>query len=215
MAKNKEAVAEKITNKISIADKISDVVAKDFTQTTELTWHDLTFKVKHNLSFKEMMSFVNDVVMSCFALDTNEYLPEIKDLTIRCCILEYYAGIELPRDIADKYDLVYSSDLVDKVVTCINSVQLRPVLMAIDAKIDSIVQSNIEALNIKMEEVVSGLEELESNLAGIFNGVDSDTISKLADAIVSGNLDENKLAKSFYDKTHDSGNVVRVSIGGE
>ncbi|MDE6150099.1 MAG: hypothetical protein K2F81_08420 [Ruminococcus sp.] len=183
-------------NKISI-EELNKAIAEDFEPVIEVEWRGLTLRIKKCLSLEEMMTFVSNVVSSCFAANTNEYLPEIKDFTTRCCILENYAGIVLPKSLNEKYEMVYSCDIVSAVAQHIEPMQFNAMLAAIDRKIEHQAQSNIEAMNKQMNEVIAGFSALEKNLSGIFGGIDNETITKIAGAIADGKFDENKLAKAF------------------
>lgn len=183
-------------NKISI-EELNKAIAEDFEPVIEVEWRGLTLRIKKHLSLEEMMTFVSNVVSSCFAANTNEYLPEIKDFTTRCCILENYAGIVLPKSLNEKYEMVYSCDIVSAVAQHIEPMQFNAMLAAIDRKIEHQAQSNIEAMNKQMNEVIAGFSALEKNLSGIFGGIDNETITKIAGAIADGKFDENKLVKAF------------------
>lgn len=190
-------------------------VAENFEPAVDVDWRGFSLHIKKCLSLEEMMTFVNNVVSSCFAADTNEYLPEIKDFSTRCCILENYAGFILPKSINEKYDLVYSSDIVSFVVQHVEHTQFNSMLAAIDHKIEHQAKSNIEALNKQMNEVVAGLSALEKNLSGIFGDIDDETISKIAGAIANGNFDESKLVKAFTENVGSDRRVVQMSKSGK
>lgn len=196
-------------NKISI-EEFKKVVAEDFEPVVDVDWRGLTLHIKKCLSLEEMMTFVSDVVSSCFAENTNEYLPEIKDFSTRCCILENYAGFILPKSLGEKYEMVYNSDIVSFVVQYVEHMQFNAMLAAIDHKIEHQAQNNIEALNKQMNEVVAGLSALEKNLSSIFGGVDNETITKIAGAIADGSFDESKLVKAFTENAGSDGKVVQM-----
>lgn len=196
-------------NKISI-EEFKKVVAEDFEHVVDVDWRGLTLHIKKCLSLEEMMTFVSDVVSSCFAENTNEYLPEIKDFSTRCCILENYAGFILPKSLGEKYEMVYNSDIVSFVVQYVEHMQFNAMLAAIDHKIEHQAQNNIEALNKQMNEVVAGLSALEKNLSSIFGGVDNETITKIAGAIADGSFDESKLVKAFTENADSDGKVVQM-----
>lgn len=201
-------------SRISI-DEFKNVVAENFEPVVEVDWRGLTLQIQKSLSLEEMLTFVNDVVSSCFAANTNEYLPEIKDFSTRCCILENYAGFVLPNSIGEKYDIVYSSDIVSFIVQYVEHGQFNAMLAAIDHKIEHQAQNNIEALNKQMNEIISGFDTLEKNLSGIFGGVDDETISKIATAISNGSFDENKLVKAFTEETSTDNKVVQMPYPGK
>lgn len=200
--------------RISIED-YKKAVAEDFEPIVNVDWRGFTLHIKKCLSLEEMMTFVSDVVSSCFAENTNEYLPEVKDFSTRCCILENYAGFVLPKSLSEKYEMVYSSDIVSFVVQYVEHMQFNAMLAAIDHKIEHQAQSNIEALNKQMNEVVAGLSVLEKNLSGIFGGVDNETISKIAGAIADGSFDESKLVKAFTEDISSDSKVVQMPKAGK
>ena len=201
-------------NRISI-EEYKNAITNDFNTVVDIDWRGLTLSIKKCLSLEEMMTFVKDVVSSCFAANTNEYLPEIKDFSTRCCILESYAGFVLPESLSEKYDMVYGSDIVSFVAQNVEHTQFNAMLSAIDRKIEHQAQSNIEALNKQMSEVISGLSAIEKNLSGIFGGIDNETITKIAGAVADGSFDESKLVKAFAEGVSSDGKVAQMSKAGK
>lgn len=191
-------------------ENLKKAIETEYQPVTQVEWRGLAIPVKHHLSISEMMEFTNGVVNSCFVVNSGEYIPEVKDFATRCAILEFYAGIILPRDLEAKCDLVYSSDIISHIVQHVDGAQFNSMCAAIDKKIDNIAQSNIEALNKQMEEVVAGFKGLEEKLSGIFGGIDNDTISKVAGAIANGSFDENKLVEAFKKDAEHKDNVIQM-----
>lgn len=182
--------------KITIED-YRKMTEKEFEQTIDAKWNNMALHIKHTLNLKEMMSFVQYVTGSCFSEDTNEYLPEIRDFATRCCIIENYSDLVLPESTDEKYEIVYNSDIVAFIVQKIDQPQFKEMLAAIDVKIKHMAQNSIEALNKQMSEVFSGLSILEKVASDMFNGIDTDTISKIAKTISDGGFSEKKLIEAF------------------
>ena len=176
-------------------DKIvKEIIGYEVT-TEKISWsNDGDIEVKERISLKEAMKFVSDVVSSCFALDTDEYLPEIRDFAIGCSILESYAGFELPEDLEDKYKLVYF--ITDDVISKVDQNQLHSIVNAIDKKIEYKLQSNISAVQKQINEVVTNLDSVQKTFDETFGGLDEDTVIKTYEAIVNGQL-EDKLVESY------------------
>lgn len=192
-------------------EKINKVISEDFEPFVETDWHGLTIHIKTHLSLEEMMTFVSDVVSSCFAASTNEYLPEIKDFSTRCSILESYAGLVLPKSLDKKYEIVYGCDIVPFVAQQVDQSQFKAILSSIDKKINHQAQSNIEAMNKQMNEVISGFSTLERKLSGIFENIDNKTITKIATAIADGKFDESKLVEAFTKDTNSDPKITHIS----
>lgn len=178
-------------------EEFKQAVFENNESVVEAEWRGIQVKINRLLPLSGVLKFVDAVAESCFMADTGTYIPEIKDFAIRCCILTMYANFELPEDLEQKYNLVYASDAVSFVEERIDSSQFNQMMIAIDRKIEHRAQSNIEALNKQMNEVVAGFNALEETLGEVFRGIDGDTISKIADAISNGAFDENKLVQAI------------------
>lgn len=197
------------------AEEFKAAIESDFTPVTNIEWRGIPIIVRKCLSFEDMMTFVNDIVSSCFAENTGEYLPEIKDFATRCHILESYADFVLPKDISEKYDLIYCSDIISVVVQQVEQNQFNAIMNAIDRKIDNNARSNIEALTIRMNELVSSISSLESKMSAVFDGVNEGSISKIAGAIVNGSFDESKLVKAFSSENSEENKVTQMPSAGK
>jgi len=197
-------------NKINI-DEFKAAINAISTPDAVVEWHGIEMTIKRLLSLEEMLTFVNDVVSSCFEEKTGEYIPEIKDFAIRCSIMESYAGFVLPSDLSEKYSMIYNSDIVSFIVKHIDKNQFESILSSIDDKIEHQAQNNIEAINKQMNELIAGFSTIEQNLSNIFGNVDSDTISKIAGAIVDGSFDEKKLVDAFKAPENNDGKIVSMS----
>lgn len=187
-------------DKITIEDYRNMIEGK-FDKFIDAEWNGVTLHIKRTLSLREMASFVEYIVGSCFTEDLNEYLPEVKDFAIRCCILEIYGNLTLPESIDERYEIAYDSDITDFIIGHIDQSQFRVMLIAIDEKIKHRAQNSIEALNKQMSDVFAGLSSVEKVVSEIFDDVDSDTIQKLAGAIADGGFDERKLIEAFKSGT--------------
>ena len=188
-------------NKIAYSE-MEDMVNKFFNaEFTHLLPNNVECIVKNNLSLREMMTFVNDVVSSCFSIDTDEYLPEIKEFSIRCSMIESYTNIELPEELSKKYELVYSG-VIQYIIEHIDKDQFKSMLRAIDQKIKYKIQTDSSALHNKMNKIVDELEEMSKNFEKIFGSIDSDTINKIATSIVNGDFDMDKLVSSYVGVKH-------------
>lgn len=196
-------------------EEFKNAIATEYSSEIEVEWKGLPILVKHHLSLGEIIAFTDSVVSSCFMADTNEYIPEIKDFATRCSILQYYSNVQLPEDLDEKCEMIYSSDIISCVAQNIDAPQFNSMCAAIDKKIDSIVQSNIGALNQQMSEVVSGFKALEKQLSAAFDGIDNGTISKIANAVANGSFDEDKLVQAYSKKLNGENNVVQMPVKSE
>ncbi len=196
-----------MSEKVSI-EELKNMAANEFLSVTDAEWKGIQLHIKRCLSIEDMMLFVNSVVSSCFAAETSEYLPEIKDFAIRCAILTYYTGLTLPESLSERYEIAYTSGLTSSITNYVDTEQYDAMLDAIERKISYQAHSNIEAINQQMNEIINNFNDLEDKLVDVFSGIDSNTISNIASAIANGNFDEQKLVKAFTNETSAGEKVV-------
>lgn len=159
-------------------------------------WHGLEITIKRGLCLKDYMQFVNDVTNMCFD-ENGVYMPEIRDFAMRCNLLEMYVNLTLPKNVEDKYQIVYAFDGYNMIMDEIDRTQFDAMVRAIDEKIQYVVDSNIETIKSKIVEMFSSLSALENKFQSMLEGVDGDTINKLVGAIADNKLDEEKLVRAF------------------
>lgn len=170
----------------------------NYTPSSEIEWNGVTITVKRNLSFGEMMEFVESVVQLCFANETDRYIPEVKDFAIKTLILEKYANINMPQNIEKRYEFVYFTDVVQAILSKVDRIQFNEIVQAIDTKLEYISNANIEAVNRQVTALYDTLQALESQFSEMFSGLDSDSVTKLVNAITDNQLDEEKLMKAYF-----------------
>lgn len=186
--------------KISV-NAFEKVMKETYKPTDTFDWNGIEVTVKKNLSLKEMLEFVDSVTKSCFAQDTNAYMPEIQDFVTKVCILEKYANFTMPRNVETKYDLVYQTDAVERVLNHVNLRQFNEICHAISKKIDNLAQANIEAVNKQMNELYNTFNNLQNQLSSLFEGVNNEDIQSIVGALANGTIDEEKLVKAYVSQT--------------
>lgn len=187
------------TKKISI-NAFEKVMKATYVPTEIIEWNDIEITIKKTLSLKDMLGFVDTVVKSCFEKDTGIYMPEIKDFVTKLCILEKYSNFKLPTSTELKYDLIYCTDAVECVMSHVNIKQLSEIINAINKKLDHVAQANIEAVNKQMNELCNSFNNLQNQVSSIFDGVDSNDIKTVTNALVNGGIDEEKLVKAYINQ---------------
>ena len=168
----------------------------------ELEWRGLKIRVRHMLDLAGVIKFVSYVTESCFDSETGEYLPEIRDFAERSALIQLYTNIDLPEETSEQYELLYSNDLIESIRNSgiIDCAQINVIDDAIDDKIYYLTSMDIYRIKNGFESLVDGLSELEKSFGEIFDSIDSDSISKIADAVDDGMFDEAKLAKAIINE---------------
>lgn len=191
MAKNEKKVS------INSLDK---VIKENFTNKANTEWQGLEVSIKHNLSFTEVLEFVNDVVMSCFQDDGN-FVPEVMDFAIKSNILSKYTNFSLPDKLEHRYEIIYNSDVVDFVCQNINMQQLREITASIDRKISYLCNTNVMNIQKQMMELVSAFENMQQKTADMFANFTPDDLTKIMGALNEDGFSEEKVVKAYLEQT--------------
>lgn len=179
--------------------------------------HEYTINVKRSLDIEEAMSFVEGIVMPCVNVDNGRYSPELFDLMVRIGTLVYYAGFDVPdsgeKELSDAYNVLYCTDIFDKVIAVINEDQFQALIHGARETIDHaknmIVSSQasrlnelLEQMNIMMNDGAAAIEELS----------DSDVVANISDLLKALEASKNG-GTDDAEKTRD--NIIELPTQGE
>ena len=173
------------------------------------TWTPGNFEitVRHTLPLRDVLTFVNEVVSTCFDEESGEYLPEVKDFIIKKNILEMYANFDLPKNAEECYSLIYGSGVVNYVLGYVNTDQFNEIMASIDEKLNHFVQTNIEMVHKQLNELYMSFDTIMTQMEAIFSGVNAEDMKKLVGALSNFKLDEEKLVKAYMGS---KGKVVQM-----
>lgn len=172
--------------------------------TITATWRNIEVSIKRCLSLKDMITFVDGVVKSCFNSD-GEYVPEAKEFGVKYSLIKFYTNIALPQNIGKQYDLLIRSDIAQFIVSNIDPVQFSEILNSIEGRIDFLKNANAKVINDRINKLFKQIEELGEQFSDIFKDVDATTMKGLLDSIVNSKLDEEKLIKAHLEQTAATG----------
>lgn len=189
----------KSNNKISISS-LDRVIKESFASTNIAEWHGLDISIKYNLSFTEMLEFVNDVVMSCFQ-SNGGFMPEVMNFAIRSNILSKYTNLSLPDRLEHRYEIVYNSDVVDFVSEYIDIDQLREITSSIDRKISYLCNANVMNIQKQMTKLLSAFEDVQQKTSDMFANFTPDDLTKIMGALDGGGLNEEKIVRAYLEQT--------------
>lgn len=94
-------------------------------------WRGLKLRVSGMIPLKAAMDLVDEVCGACVREEDGSVNAEMTDFALRVYALDYYAGIELPRNAEKQYEIVYGSDLYETVAKHINNEQLSSIRDAV------------------------------------------------------------------------------------
>lgn len=165
-----------------------------------IVWKGITIKIQPTLSLADALGFVRSVVDSCFATDTQEYQPEMKDFMGRVATMQLCTDYKLPESVEEKYDFVYRSGLYERVFSSLNLEQFNVLWEAINSKIANRAQGNIQALTKQMNEVTAQVAEIGTSLTELFDGLDNESLKGIVNAFANGSLDEDRLVNAVVQR---------------
>lgn len=191
MAKNEK--------KISI-NSLDKIIKENYNNTTTAEWYGVEVTIKKNLAFKDVLEFVNDVVMSCFQ-DKGGFMPEVVDFAIKSNILSRYANFSLPDKLEHRYEIIYCTDAVEFVRQHINAEQLNEITASINKKISYLCNTNIMNIQKQIMELVSSFETMQKKTTDMFANFTPDDMTKILSAFEDGKFSEEKLVEAYLQKT--------------
>lgn len=168
-------------------------------ETVNVEWNGLDIVVKKRLSFEEMIAFVDGVAKSCFAADTNDFIPGVKDFVISCFVIEMYSNLTLPQNVSKKYEIISSCDVVDVILENVDREQFDNITGAINEKIRYLISVNLSQATVKINELLYSFGDIESKVGELFGKISSDDVQTLVSAISDGKIDEGKLMQAYLE----------------
>lgn len=195
-------MANKI-KKISI-NAFGKAVNSQYEPIHTIEWNGISIVVKHSLTLRDMLEFVNSVVKSCFGED-GSYMPEVRDFATRNCIIKYYTNISLPSNVEQRYDLLFHSTILDEIIPNIDYSQFDKMMRAIKEKTAHLAQANIEAVTKQMNELCASFENMQKQFSDTFSGVDKDALTGVINALGDGVIDEEKIVQAVINAESKNG----------
>lgn len=192
-------MAQKKTNKVSVAT-IEKVMKERFTEEPKtFDWYGVEIEYKENIPMEYAVTFVNNVVDTCFDKDGN-YIPEFKDFLIRSFTVQMYSNVRLPQDLKKQYDILYNSDLYNVLIQHVDIVQYDTLLMAIDEKLEYRRNADVMTMRMTLNNLIAQFQNFGEQL----NQVEIEDVRNIAEAINGVDLDEEKFVDAILNRKPDS-----------
>ena len=191
-------IMETKNRRISI-NAMDSIMKTQYENITTERWNEIDITIKRTISLGDMLSFVNDVVASCFQ-DNGEFMPEVLDFAIRSNIILKYSNVSLPDNLEHRYAILYCTDIVNFVRGYADQEQVDEIINAIHQKVDYLCNTNVRAIQSKLNELISAFDNLQSKTADVFNNISSEDVAKLARVLSSGDLSEDKIVAAYMDR---------------
>lgn len=194
-------IVEAKNRRISI-NAMDSIMKTQYENITTECWNEIDITIKRTISLGDMLSFVNDVVVSCFQ-DNGEFMPEVLDFAIRSNIILKYSNVSLPDNLEHRYAILYCTDIVNFIRGYTDQEQVDEIINAIHRKVDYLCNTNVRAIQSKLNELISSFDNLQSKTADVFNNISSDDVAKLASVLSSGELSEEKIVAAYMDRVKE------------
>ena len=192
-------IMAKKQERISI-NNFEKIVKDTYTPTEVIDWHGTSVTVKKTLSLEDIMSFCHIMADGCFS-DDGKYIASVKDFLFKRAMISFYTNIAIPKNIEKAYELIYCSDIIESIIPAINAVQFNELKSAVENQIKYETELKANMLYGQIEKMYEGLDQIESQLASVFENIKKEDISKFAESLLNGKLDEEKLVKAYIENT--------------
>lgn len=175
-------------------------------------WHGNKVTIKKYIGIDDMVAFVASVVDYCFSDLDGAYSPEFKDFAINVNIIRHYTDLELPGDVHELYEIIYSTDIIDVVSGIANRDQLDAIISATEDKISFMCDVDRATEERKVNEALDNLRSVVDMVSGIFGGINKGDIEKIASAIADSKLDEGKLMEAYIGAHDSDGDSADIGV---
>lgn len=184
--------------KISVSE--FERISKEIERIETVAWHGNELIIKKILSLSEAMSFVQNVVDSCF--DNGVYRPELKEFAIKLNMINSYSNLSLPSNFERSYEYIYTTDICQTIKIVILGRQYDDLIKAIDEKISSLVAANTSAIHKQASDIIASLDSISSSIGSLFENLSSEDMTTALKAIPNMHIDEKKLIEAYKDASH-------------
>lgn len=167
------------------ASAFERAVKKNFENVITDEWNGLSITITPTISLQEVFNLVAEVSSNCFS-DDGQYIPEAMSALLNCGIVEKYTNIELPDDIAAKYELVMKSGLTEFILPQINEMQYNQIIDSIRDKVDYVCDSNISKLSNSVSQIVESVKDLKERAERLFDGIPDGEIRSFINSFAGG-----------------------------
>jgi len=182
--------------KMISVSKIDEIMEDRFQNIEIVDYYGEELAIHKVVSFAVFAEIVRRVSDVCFYPDTGEFLPERMEFAIRLCVINAYTNVRLPEDTEHQYSIIYRTDLWDTVSRYISMAQYNAMVNAIQDTVCVKNDANKAEFDRAVNEVLTQISEVGSQLNEIFGSVSSDDIQNLVNAISAGRIDEEKIVKA-------------------
>lgn len=201
--------------------KISfNMIASDIekAENIELLFHgknkEYKLTVKKVLGLSDAYNFINDVIDTCVDMEQGLYKPESLDFAVRIFTLVYYAGISNPTDAKKAYDVVYSTDLYNRVLNIIDAQQHIMLMEAINMRMEyakeCISSSALYQVNYLIQKMDQMMSESVETIETLNSQDFKDQIQKALSLVQPYNpeIDDDEIVEEIDSDADDSDNIV-------
>lgn len=155
-----QSIVEEDNNPVKLALKAGDV--------------DITAQVVRSIGLDKFASAVESAATSCFNED-GEYVPWMEDVALGHAVLSAYTNIELPDDLHELFDFIINTDVLDRVVTIIDSDQFERLVTAIRRKIHNTLKERYSAREQELDMALATLTSVSQSLQELGDILDAVT----------------------------------------
>lgn len=173
------------TKKVTFGMLAADMPEVEYTTVTYKGKNkEYNINVKIFLDFEEAMMFVNDIANACANSVNENYRPEVFDFAVKASALAYYAGIEIGEDAGKVYDVIYGTDLYQRVREVINEEQFLALASAARDRVNYDRDNIVSAHTSQINELINKMDEVMRDGNQVIEQLSGDEIKKNLDDLM-------------------------------
>lgn len=186
------------TKKTETKNTINEVINKIKPEMKVIEWNGISITVKSFLNVSELTKLSYSATDICFTSDET-YLPEVYDFAIAITTINVYTDLVVPESVEDQYKLITQTDLLDKIIECIDIKQYEKIIKAIEEKIDYRIETNINLMRKQAKEIFESANSLYTQIKDVFADINPEEFKGMISAFANGGVDETKILKAYMD----------------
>lgn len=193
-------------------ETIRNTLDERIADTNSFDFYGMEITVKRMIPFDAYCAAIEHIIDCCYDSESGEYLPELRELSTRMVITAYYTNLELPEDMNDLERMMFCEELIGQIYDLINPVQLRELHHAVSKRCEIRNEANRRYFDSELQKVTDGIDAMASGIRSFFDGISDKDMKKLAKALTSGRIDEEKLVaaviKAQNEEREDAEKVI-------
>lgn len=177
--------------------KLKAVVDNITSTTKEIIWEGIKINIKSVLTAEETLSFVSVASSMCFSSDTNDYLPEMKDVAMGVAVITIFTDLDILNDAEDIFKLITYTNLLSSILEYVPVNLYESLVKSVDEKIEYMISTEISQIRKQVEELYINATGLFNQISESFEGLNTEDFKAIVKSVSGNGVDEGKIMEAY------------------